>query len=199
MLTDRIFGFLFVCLMLALLCSVVSAPSQQQKFEVDSGQSKLQFTLDSTFHTIQGAFQLKPGSIQFQPSGGLASGQIVVDAASACGDARSRDHRMLKDILEVDKYPEIIFMPIEMKGALAPSGASEFQLTGLLKLHGQDHPMTLNIQAEVQGNSLTADTSFTVPYILWGLKDPSTFFVRVKDRVNLKLHAVGQLSHVAPR
>ena len=179
-------------LVLALLC-LAAAPPQTKTLEIDPAQSKVQFTVDSTLHTVHGTFQLKSGSIQFDPAGGPASGQLVVVAASGDSDNKSRDRRMTNEILEAGKYPEIIFTPQQMKGTLAPSGVSQFQLEGVMTLHGQPHPMTLNVKAEVQGNSLSADTSFDIPYIQWGLKNPSNFFLRVSDKVQVHIHAVGQL------
>jgi polyisoprenoid-binding protein YceI len=189
----KIFQYLSVGLVLAVLCSAAPALLKQETLAVDASQSKVQFTVDSTLHTVHGVFRLKSGSIQFDPAGGAASGQLVVDAASGDSDSKSRDHKMTKDILEADKYPEIIFTLQQMKGTLAPQGPSEIQLEGLISLHGQKHPMTLDVKAEVQGDSLSADTSFTIPYIQWGLKNPSALFLRVSDKVQIHIHAVGQL------
>jgi len=179
--------------MLALLCLAAATPPQTKTLEIDPAQSKVQFTVDSTLHTVHGSFQLKPGSIQFDPAGGSASGQLVVTAASGNSENKSRDNRMTKEILEAGKYPDITFAPQKMKGTLAPSGSSQFQLEGVMTLHGQNHPMTLEVKAEVQGNSLTADTSFEIPYIQWGLKNPSNFLLKVSDKVQIHIHAVGQL------
>jgi len=52
---------------------------------------------------------------------------------------------------------------------------------------------TLVIQAHWAGDQLTANTSFTVPYVGWGLKNPSTLFLRVNDTVDIAIHAVGQI------
>jgi hypothetical protein len=37
--------------------------------------------------------------------------------------------------------------------------------------------------------------SFPVPYVKWGLKDPSTTFLHVKDTVDVKVEAT---AHIAP-
>ncbi len=190
---NRKFLYVPIVLMLALLCSAALAPLQSKTLQIDPAQSKVQFTVDSTLHTVHGSFQLKPGSIQFDPAGGDASGQLVVNAASGESDSKSRDRRMTKEILEADKYPDITFTPQKMKGTLALSGPSQFQLEGVMTLHGQNHPMTLDVKAAVQGNSVSADTSFDIPYIQWGMKNPSTFILRVNDKVQIHIHAVGQL------
>jgi polyisoprenoid-binding protein YceI len=176
-----------------LLCALAASAQQQETVQLDPAQTQVQFTLDTTFHTVHGTFRLKSGSVQFNPAGGPASGQIVVDATSGESGSKSRDHKMHKEVLESEKYSEITFVPQQMKGTLAPSGPSQFQLEGTITLHGQPHPLTLDVQAINQGNSLTADTSFVIPYIQWGLKNPSVMFLRVSDKVTIHIHAAGSL------
>jgi len=188
---------LSVVAMLAVFCAAAPAP-RQETLDLDTGQSKVQFTVDSTFHTVHGTFLLKSGSIQFDPAGGPASGQFVVNATSGDSGNKSRDHKMTHEVLEGEKYPDIVFTAQQMKGTLAPSGAAKFQLEGSISLHGQSHPLTLDVNAEVQGNSFTGDTSFQIPYIQWGLKNPSALFLRVNDKVEIHIHAVGQIKSPAP-
>lgn len=189
---QQTFQQLVLCLLLALACA--AAPVLATKtLDFDPGQSKVQFTVDSTLHTVHGTFQLKAGSIQFDPAGGPASGQLVVAAASGDSGSKARDRKMTHDILEAEKYPDIVFTPQQMKGTLASSGVSQIQLDGLMALHGQSHPMTLDVKAEVNGNTVSADTAFEIPYIQWGLKNPSALFLRVNDKVQIHIHAVGQL------
>src|SRR5579872_4737579 len=40
--------------------------------------------------------------------------------------------------------------------------------------HGASHPLTFVVQAHLAGEQLTAETHFTIPYVTWGLKNPST-------------------------
>ena len=50
---------------------------------------------------------------------------------------------------------------------------------------------------QITGNEWTAETTFSVPYVKWGLKNPSNLFLRVKDTVNLTVRAGGRLSRRA--
>lgn len=188
---------LLIVLVLVLLCSAAAAPSQQQTLSLDPAQTQVQYTVDSTLHTVHGTFKLKSGSIQFDPAGGAANGQIVVDASSGNSGSTSRDHKMTKEVLEADKYQEITFTAQQMKGTLAPSGESQVQLEGTISLHGQSHPLTLDVKANVQGNSLSAETALVIPYIQWGLKNPGNFLLHVSDKVNIHIHAVGQIKSTA--
>jgi hypothetical protein len=40
---------------------------------------------------------------------------------------------------------------------------------------------------------MTATMHFVVPYVQWGMKNPSTLFLRVGDKVNIDLEAVGHV------
>ena len=185
-----------IWLLFAVLCAAASPP-QLKTLEIDTGQSKVQYTVDTTFHTVHGTFQLKPGSIQFDPAGGPASGQLVVNASSGESGSKGRDKKMTNEVLEANKFPNITFTAQQTKGALALSGGSQIQLEGTLSLHGQSHPMTLDVKADVQGTTLSGDTAFDVPYTQWGLKNPGNFFLHVNDKVEIHVHIVGQVKAVA--
>jgi hypothetical protein len=50
------------------------------------------------------------------------------------------------------------------------------------------------MQLHIDGTSLTAKGHFTVPYVQWGLKDPSVFILKVAKEVGIDLTLVGSLS-----
>ena len=100
---------------------------------------------------------------------------------------------MFKNILETDKYPTIVFTPLRVVGNVAPGAASQVQLQGSMMLHGQSHPMTLVVPVQVNGTNATAEVHFTVPYVDWGLKNPSTLLLRVNKEVEIVVHAIGTL------
>lgn len=179
-------------LLLHLLAGVASA--QDTVFQLDPAQSHVNFTLGDILHTVHGTFQLKSGTIRFNPTTGEASGSLVVDATSGDSGNKSRDRRMHRQILEDQKYPDIIFTPQHVTGKLAPQGISQMELQGLMSLHGQQHPMTVTIPVQINGGQASADVHFIVPYVKWGLKNPSTFILRVSDKVNIDVHAVGRLA-----
>jgi len=121
----------------------------------------------------------------------------VVDAESGDSENKSRDGKMKKDILETQKYPEIIFTAQKVKGTIAAQGKSQVELDGVMTLHGQPHPMELTVPVEVNGGTVSADVPFEVPYVKWGLKNPSTFILRVSDKVQITVHMVGKFAEAA--
>ena len=174
-----------------MLVGLVSASAEEKTFEVDPGQTTVSFTLGDVLHTVHGTFKLKRGTIHFDDATGQASGELVVDATSGDSGSKARDGKMNKEILESQKFPEIVFTPQRFKGTLTPSGRSHLDVEGMFRIHGEAHPMTLAIEAEF-GSGTTADTSFDVPYVKWGMKNPSTFILRVNDKVQISIHAVAR-------
>jgi hypothetical protein len=54
--------------------------------------------------------------------------------------------------------------------------------------------MTVPMQIHIDGATLSAKTHFTIPYVKWGLKDPSIFILKVAKEVDIDLTLVGRLS-----
>jgi polyisoprenoid-binding protein YceI len=193
LLTVRIFRRI-AFLTLSSVLSFTLAQAQQQTFTLDPAQTKVNFTVDSTLHTVHGDFRLKRGSIQFDNATGAAGGELVVDSASGESGSDGRDKKMHKDILESPKYSDIVFMPLHIKGSVAAEGKSTVEVEGVLTLHGKSKPVTMPLEVQLQGNAGSADGSFSVKYQEWGVKNPSTFILRVNDKVEIHVHAVGTLA-----
>jgi polyisoprenoid-binding protein YceI len=144
-------------------------------------------------HTVHGSFALKGGEVRFDRSTGAMSGEIVLDAATGKTGNDRRDRDMHTKVLESDKYPQIFFKPEHFEGKLAPEGSSQIQVHGTFSIHGADHEMTIPAQVEASPPHLSAKLRFTVPYVKWRMKDPSSFFLRAKDTVEIEVRAVGRL------
>lgn len=167
------------------------APAQEEKaLEIDPGSTQVEFTLGDVLHTVHGKFQLKKGTMRFDPATGTASGELIVDAASGDSGSSARDHRMRSNILESDKYPTIVFRPDHVIGTVAEQGASKIQVHGIFSIHGKDHELMMPMNVQAANGQYTATTQFDVPYVKWGMKNPSTLFLRVSDTVQISIHTV---------
>lgn len=184
--------FLAIGLLLAGL--VPAAAGQALTFQVDPSQSHVDFTLEDVLHTVHGTFRMKSSAIEFDPQTGTASGAFVVDAGSGESGSKGRDKKMHKDILETAKYPEIRFTVRQFRGTLPADGTTQVQMVGIMNLHGEDHPFTATAPVRVSNGRAAADVHFEVPYVQWGLKNPSTLFLRVSDKVEIEVHAVGTVA-----
>ena len=192
-LTVRAFRHIAFFVLFALL-SGRFAPAQQKTFTLDPAQTKVNFTVDSTLHTVHGDFHLKRGSIQFDNATGAAGGELVVDSASGESGSDGRDKKMHKDILESPKYSDIVFTPQHIKGAVADQGKSTVEVQGILTMHGKSKPVTMPLEVQLQNGAGSADGSFRVKYQEWGMKNPSTFILRVNEKVEIHVHGVGKFT-----
>jgi len=173
-------------LLLAALAVSAAARSQEIVLNPDPATATVQFKLSATLHTVHGSFKVKRGGIRFDPATGKISGEIVVDASSGASGDDKRDRNMHKDILESAKYPEIVFTPDRVDGAVAPQGASQIQVHGVFRIHGTAHEITLPVEVRMSNGQASARTSFTIPYVKWGMKNPSSLFLRVSDKVEIE-------------
>ena len=167
--------------------------AQETSVRLDPAKTKIEFTLGDVLHTVHGRFDLKTGLIRFDPSTGKISGQVVADATSGESGNGTRDRKMQKEVLESEKFPEITFTPNRWKGALSGHGTSRIEIAGRFSMHGQDHEVTLPIDVRADGRQLTIASQIIIPYVQWGVKNPSTFILRVSDKVTIDIHAVVQL------
>jgi polyisoprenoid-binding protein YceI len=168
------------------------AAVQGISLDVDPTQSKVHYTVDTTLHTVHGTFAIKKGSlVKFDPETGKASGEVAVYATSGDSGNTSRDERMHKEILESTKYPDVIFRPSQIDGKVSSSGPSDVKLHGVLVIHGGQHDVVAQVHAELAGDHWKGTATFDVPYIQWGIKDPSNWMLKVKPVVNINVDMAG--------
>ena len=179
---------------LLLASGTVFSVAQDSNYQLDPAQSSVKFTLGDVLHTVHGTFKLKSGNLVFDSKTGEAGGQIVVDAQSGQSGNRTRDGKMQKEILESARYPEIIFLPKHVTGNLPAQGGSTLQVQGVFRIHGSDHDMTLSLPVQADGSRATATTTFEVPYEAWGMKNPSTFLLKVENKVAISISAAGTVA-----
>jgi len=190
----RLRALIFVALCSAFFVPAGALRAQETVVRFDPAQTQIHITLDSTFHTVHGTFKLKSGEIHFDPATGKARGSLVVDALSGDTDNKGRDKKMHQEIIQSPKFNEIVFTANAIKGSLVPRGSSEVQLSGIFRLCGQDHEMTMTAVVVSTGGRLQATTHFSIPYVKWGLKNPSTFLLHADDTVDVQIQAAGELA-----
>jgi polyisoprenoid-binding protein YceI len=173
--------------------SQATAYPQELVLSFDPAQTVIHWTLPATLHTVHGTFRLKQGEIRWDPDYGKASGEIIVDATSGQSGNSGRDFKMHREVLESAKFSEIVFRPDRAIGTVSTHGPFSVQVHGVFSLRGADHEITVPVQAEFDGNRWKATASFLVPYVKWGLKNPSTFFLKVKQEVQINIEAAGQM------
>ena len=172
-----------------------AALAQHQTFVVNPDASEIKITLKTTHELVHGTFHAQSGSIEFDRSTPNMSGSVVVLAGSGKTGNGSRDKKMNKEILRVEQYATVSFEPKSYGGVIASSGDSTIQVTGMFTLLGTPHEITVPMLVHLEGTTATAKAHFTVPYIQWGLKDPSFLFWKADHDVAIDLSLTGQLSN----
>jgi hypothetical protein len=65
----------------------------------------------------------------------------------------------------------------------------------MFSIHGADHALTAEVHANLAGDHWTGTGKFQVPYISWGIKDPSNFLLKVKPVVDVELELSGAVKN----
>jgi polyisoprenoid-binding protein YceI len=169
--------------------------AQHQKFAIDPNASGVKMTLKTTHEIVNGTFHVDSGSIDYDGNVSSISGTVVVAAGSGKTGNDTRDKKMNKDILKVQQYSTVTFNPKSYTGTIAPSGDSTIQVAGVLTLLGTGHDITVPMHIRVDGAGCTAKTHFTIPYVQWGLKNPSFLIWKADNDVAIDLELVGHLSN----
>ncbi len=172
----------------------VATSAQEVVLQADPQHTAVNFTLGDVLHTVRGVFQLKKGTLRVDPASGKVSGEIVVDTRSGESGNGMRDRKMHKEVLESDRYPEIAFRPDHVDGTLILQGKSAIRVHGMFNIHGGDHEITVPADVQMFPDHWTATLHFTVPYAKWGMKNPSTLFLKVDDSVGIDMSAAGTIT-----
>ncbi len=176
-----------------LFCLACNAAGQQIAIDLDPAQTVINFVLGDVLHTVHGTFRLRTGRISINPAAQSIAGAIAVDATSGDSGNGTRDKRMKRDILQADRYPEITFTPEKISSVQPIDQTSDATVSGWFTIHGGRHEISLPVHIRMSASSVRANTRFVVPYVEWGMKNPSTLFLRVNDKVDVNVTAVGRI------
>jgi hypothetical protein len=172
-----------------------AALAQHQTFAVNPDASEVKMKLNTTHEVVNGTFHIQSGSISFDHTTSHISGIVIVAAGSGKTGNDSRDKKMNKNILKVDQFTTVSFAPKAHTGTIAPSGDSTIQVSGVFTLLGNPHDLTIPMQIHIDGSKATAKAQFVVPYVQWGLKNPSFLIWKAEDDVAIDLNLVGQVAN----
>jgi polyisoprenoid-binding protein YceI len=187
-------AFAVILVVLAFAHRTAAAESLSGTLELDPAKTLVEFRLPGALHATHGKFKLAHGTIRADLATGEASGSIVIDASSGDSGLAARDDRMKANVLEVQKYPDITFTPRHAIGKLEKDGHFQAKLDGVLTIHGARHEVITEVQGRLVGDSLAAACHFSVPYVDWGMRDPSLFFLTVAKQVEIDIATEGRIT-----
>ncbi len=165
----------------------------EQTLTLDPAATTVEWTLGATLHTVEGGARLIEGVVGFDADSGTASGEIVVDASSASTGLALRDRTIHGDVLESGRYPRIVYRPERLRVLRRDTSAAEIELWGVLEMHGERRPLVLPARLAARGGRIAIETRFRVSYVDWGMRDPSTLFLRVDRFVDVEVRSEGAI------
>lgn len=191
-------GLLITLAFLAAATTGTAGDGHVGRLDFDPHHTVVAFHLGGNLHEVHGTFALSHGTLTVDPETGAASGTIVIDAKSGESGNASRDTRMASAVLEADHYPEITFRAERVDGHREPDGAFHGALHGVLTLHGADHETVVAVDGRLQGDVVAARAHFTIPYVAWGLPDPSILLLTVEKTVDVDVTTEGRVTWTQP-
>jgi polyisoprenoid-binding protein YceI len=170
------------------------APARNIAIHFNPAGTQIKFTVGSLLHDVRGTFQLKGGALAIDPDSTLAQGELLVDATTGKTGSAVEDKRLQNEVLESNRYPSIFFHAEHLRGQVPKTdGASDVVVEGMMNIHGADHALLMHVHMVRQGNTLTATTRFTVPYVQWGMKQPHGTLVHLSRQVQVDVTAKGTI------
>jgi polyisoprenoid-binding protein YceI len=177
----------------ALAIFAPAAFAQHQTFVVNPDASEVKIALKTTHELVSGSFHVQSGSIEFERNSPRMSGSVVVLAGSGKTGNGSRDKKMNKDILKVEQHATVSFTPTAYTGAIASSGDSTIQVTGTFTLLDTPHEISVPMLVHIGDGKTTAKADFVLPYVQWGLKNPSFLIWKADNDVAIDINLVGTI------
>jgi polyisoprenoid-binding protein YceI len=180
-------------LALALLSVASHARAEPFRLVLDPTATEIGFTLGARLHTVRGRFALASGEVRFDPETGAASGEIRVDAKSGDTGVAQRDRVMHEEVLDSAAHPLLVLRPERLEVTKREADAVAGRLFGSFEVRGARHPITLDLGATRSGERARVTVRFDVPWVAWGLPDPSNFVLRVEKTLAVEVSAGGTL------
>ncbi|MFP3940641.1 MAG: YceI family protein [Thermoanaerobaculia bacterium] len=184
----------------ALCPGAALAAGEMLVFHLDPDETAVEFRLGATLHTVEGSLGTASGRIAFDPESGLAAGEVVIDLTAAETGVERRDRKMHEQVLETERFPEAVYRVerIDVPDQSLELGRNDLQLHGTLEFHGATREVAVPTVATVEAGRVSATAWIEIPYVDWGLPDPSFFVLRVGKTVRVEIEASGRLEGELP-
>lgn len=186
-------------LLCAISCLANPLTAETLKLHLDPAQSQVSVRFSATLQSVSGRLGPAEGTIELDPVTGEATGEVRMDFTDASTGIGRRDRKMHSKILETGRYPGAVF---HVEGVELPAtlhqGENDVQLRGTVDFHGSSHLVTFPATVTLRGGQVRAKGWLEIPYIAWGVRDPSFFLLRVAKVVTVELDIAGQLEGRQP-
>jgi polyisoprenoid-binding protein YceI len=143
-----------------------------------------------------GATSAVEGMIAFDAQGRLvpAESRFTVDLRTLRSDEARRDNYLRRNTLETERYPSVVFVPVEARGVPTPlpeSGSVPFELVGDLTVKEVTRRVTWSATAGFEGPRVAVRARTAFRFGDFGLRIPRVSVVlSVEDDIKLEADLV---------
>jgi polyisoprenoid-binding protein YceI len=140
------------------------------------------------------------GEARFEPGGPNLWCQITVEAKSLSltGTVKEKDRQeieraMFDEVLEVGRFPQIIFTSTESEVAKIADDWCRAQLRGDMQLHGMKKTQQIDLQARITDGELRLSGEFPLSLSAYKMKRVTALggMIQLKDELKFTLDLVG--------
>ena len=129
--------------LLAFVSLIVIPNLWADVYKIDPSHSTVSFKIRHLFSNVQGLFKTYEGSFIYDPQHPETwKAEAILQAASIDTGVADRDkHLKNPDFFDVEKYPTLEFKSSDVVEA----SSNHAKLNGILKMHGIEKPITLDV------------------------------------------------------
>jgi len=133
---------------------------------------------------------VEPASLQLK----IKSASLAVTDKVSASDRQKIEGTMRDEVLEVGKYPEIVFKSTSVSASKTGDGQYQAKIAGDLTLHGVTRPLTITAQLEFGDAVLRARGGFSLKQSSYEIKPVSVAggTVKVKDELRFSFEIVAK-------
>ncbi|HEX7177516.1 MAG TPA: YceI family protein [Pyrinomonadaceae bacterium] len=171
------------------------------RYRIDAGRSR--FTVQGVAEGMLSMFGHNPviaicgfgGDVRCDP-GTLEAASLLMlvqtDSLAVVNKVSGKDKRemergMREDVLEIARYPEVVFMSTKVSANRTAEGQYQTRISGNLSLHGVTREHQINAQVTVNGSSLRAQGESALRQSDYNIKPVSAVGGTLKMKDELKL------------
>lgn len=124
----------------------------------------------------------------------VQSASLALVSESSDKDRHEIERAMRGEVLEIARYPEIIFMSKSITSRWTAESQYQVRIVGSLSLHGSTREQLIDAQVNVNGDGLRAQGEFTLRQSDYNIKPVSALggTLKVKDDVKLSFDIIAR-------
>ena len=136
------------------------------------------------------------GEIVLERPGALR-GRVLnmrVDLRTIASDSGRRDNYVRQNVLETDRFPYAEFSSTELAGpeSYAEGEEATFRLPGTMKIRDQERPVTWDVQAKLDGTTLTGTATTRIRLTDFGIEPPRLAILSVEDEMRWEVRITAE-------